>query len=55
MTRFLLLGSLGMLMYGTFIYGLYKANEPVKYDCSLASFHPDYPAKVRKACREAKP
>jgi hypothetical protein len=22
------------------------------YDCSMAEFHPDYPAKVKQACRE---
>jgi hypothetical protein len=23
----------------------------VKYDCSLAEFHPDYPIQVREECR----
>lgn len=27
---------------------------PARYDCSLASFHPDYPAKVRNQCREVR-
>ena len=22
------------------------------YDCSMAEFHPDYPVKVKQACRE---
>jgi len=22
------------------------------YDCTVAEFHPDYPPKVRQACRE---
>lgn len=24
---------------------------PVKYDCSLAEIHPDYPREVRERCR----
>ena len=54
MTRFLILGTIGIILYSGLLFAVYKAS-PAKYDCSLASFHPDYPAKVRKACREAKP
>lgn len=28
--------------------------KPVKYDCSLASFHPDMPLDVRKECRKVR-
>ena len=28
--------------------------KPVKYDCSLASFHPDMPLDVRKECRRVR-
>lgn len=26
----------------------------IKYDCSLASFHPDIPTDVRKECRKVR-
>ena len=27
---------------------------PVKYDCTLAEFHPDMPLDVRKECRKVR-
>jgi hypothetical protein len=55
MTRFLLLGALGIVLYGALVYGLYKSNDTAKYDCPVASLHPDFPKEMRKACRETKP
>jgi hypothetical protein len=40
---------------GIFIYGLITIvpeNRTVKYDCSMAEFHPDYPIKVKEECRK---
>lgn len=54
MVRFLTLGTLGVALYGMILFLLWNLSGPPKYDCSLASIHPDYPAKVRKACREAR-
>lgn len=31
-----------------------SASTPKVYDCSMASFHPDYPAKVRADCQKGK-
>ena len=62
MVRFLTLGTLGVALYGMLLFLLWSVSASIKddlrgaikYDCSLASIHPDYPAKVRKACREAR-
>lgn len=54
MTHFLITGLLGILIWGVLGFAAYHANRPVMYDCSLTSFHPDYPAAVRKKCREVK-
>lgn len=51
--RFIAYGLLGIVMYGSVIYVLAKP-APRVYDCSMASFHPDYPKGVRKECREVK-
>lgn len=32
-------------------HALAISNASSGYDCALASFHPDYPTKVREACR----
>lgn len=53
MTAFITHGLIGLALWGGLILALNHANEPVRYDCSLSSFHPDYPGKVRKTCREA--
>ena len=28
--------------------------RPIKYDCTLAAFHPDVPTDVRKECRKVR-
>ena len=28
--------------------------KEVRYDCTMAEFHPDYPPKVKEACRRLK-
>jgi len=45
---FMVLG-LAMSMVGLII--VYAPTERL-YDCSLAEFHPDYPAKVKEECRK---
>ncbi len=39
------------LMFGAFVISVGKPDGRV-YDCRVAEFHPDYPPKVRDACRE---
>jgi hypothetical protein len=37
------------------LFGLVVHAPPANfrsYDCSMAEFHPDYPVKVKQACRE---
>ena len=37
------------------LFGLVVHSPPANfrsYDCSMAEFHPDYPVKVKQACRE---
>lgn len=37
------------------LFGLIVHSPPANfrsYDCSMAEFHPDYPVKVKQACRE---
>lgn len=41
----------GMVLYAVWVFA---APKPVKYDCSLASFHPDIPTDVRKECRKVR-
>jgi hypothetical protein len=45
---FMVLG-LALSMFGLII--VYAPKEKL-YDCSLAEFHPDYPAKVKEECRK---
>jgi hypothetical protein len=45
---FMILG-LALSMFGLII--VYAPKERL-YDCSLAEFHPDYPAKVKEECRK---
>jgi hypothetical protein len=33
------------------VWGLQQPQQKV-YDCTMSEFHPDYPIKVREACRE---
>lgn len=38
---------------GAIFYGIAMSTPHQRViDCSMASFHPDYPASVRKACQE---
>ncbi len=39
------------LMFGAFVISVGQPDGRV-YDCRVAEFHPDYPPKVRDACRE---
>ena len=39
------------IMFGAFVISVGQPDERV-YDCRVAEFHPDYPPKVRQACRE---
>lgn len=34
------------------VLSVIPANEYKIYDCSLAEFHPDYPAEVKEECRK---
>ena len=43
----------GLVFWVVVIVNAVSADKPVKYDCSLSSFHPDFPAKVREQCRQA--
>lgn len=55
MTRFLIQAIIGITAWGVLGFAAYEAMpSAATYDCSLASFHPDYLAKVRKQCREVK-
>lgn len=36
----------------TWAVWVFAKPTPVRYDCSVASFHPDFPAEVRKQCRK---
>ena len=39
------------LVWGAVVVSVAQPREKV-YDCTVAEFHPDYPPKVRQACRE---
>lgn len=42
-------------LYAAMFYGfvlLASFERPVRYDCSMAEFHPDYPQEVKRQCRE---
>jgi len=57
MTNFLMHALLGVLIWGMLAVTAYVGLNPRTtglYDCSLASFHPDYPVSVRQKCREVK-
>jgi hypothetical protein len=40
-----------MLVFWLLMSDARNRNTGVYYDCSLASFHPDIPPKVKEACR----
>lgn len=55
MTRFVIYGLLGAVMWGGLIYvATQLAPTQRVYDCRMSEFHPDYPVSVRKQCREVK-
>ncbi len=39
------------VMFGAFVVSVGQPDGRL-YDCRMADFHPDYPPKVREACRE---
>lgn len=44
-----------VLLMSVLVIGLMIHSPPANfrsYDCSMAEFHPDYPVKVKQACRE---
>jgi hypothetical protein len=45
---------LGVLVLGFALAPIYflRKNSEVRYDCSLAEFHPDYSPKVKEQCRK---
>lgn len=47
----LVLASIAWVLSIALAIALSAAPRRIAYDCSLASFHPDYPTKVREACR----
>ena len=44
----------GTIFYLIIIYAFLTNDEPriIKYDCTIAEFHPDIPIEVREACRK---
>lgn len=45
-------GVLGLCLWAGLLYVVWtERGQPAQYDCALASFHPDFPAKVKQACR----
>lgn len=53
MTRFLIYGLLGVLIWCLLAVTAYIGLNPTGlYNCSLASFHPDFSKEVKKQCRE---
>jgi len=50
--------ALTLILYAILVvllFGLMIHSPPANfrsYDCSMAEFHPDYPGKVKQACRE---
>lgn len=44
----------GTVFYLIIIYSIASNDEPriIKYDCTIAEFHPDIPVEVREACRK---
>lgn len=42
---------IAMIVAYVWVLSFTLTNASSGYDCALASFHPDYPTKVREACR----
>lgn len=43
---------LAALLWFTALYARLTEKSEVRYNCELAEISPDFPAKVRKQCRE---
>jgi hypothetical protein len=43
----------GIIFYLVAAYGLIQSGEDkiIRYDCTIAEFHPDIPLEVKEACR----
>lgn len=43
----------GIMFYSVAIYGYIRVSEDkvIRYDCTIAEFHPDIPLEVKEACR----
>lgn len=46
---FLLVG--GMIFWFFVLVGILSTEHEQRIDCTVAEFHPDYPAEVKDACR----
>ena len=47
---FLMIG--GMIFWFFVAVGIFvDKHEPERVDCTVAEFHPDYPAEIKEACR----
>jgi hypothetical protein len=44
----------GVIFYFIVAYAILTDDEPrmIRYDCTIAEFHPDIPLEVREACRK---
>jgi hypothetical protein len=44
----------GTIFYLIIIYSISTHDEPriIRYDCTIAEFHPDIPVEVKEACRK---
>lgn len=54
-TTRIVLGLVLFSLQAWLFYSVWKAMQPTTgrtYDCSMAEFHPDYPAEVKRKCRE---
>lgn len=52
-TLFILMGLLLAWFWGMVLWAVVAWARPSgKYDCSMASFHPDMPIEVKRKCRE---
>lgn len=47
-----LLIVLALAVFWGAVVVVFSQPEQKVYDCTMAEFHPDYPSKVREACRE---
>lgn len=43
----------GIIFYLVAAYGFIRTSEDkvIRYDCTIAEFHPDIPLEVKEACR----